>query len=393
MPFSAIICASRGAADAPDMLRASLHFAGQSLIEYQARQAAEAGARRVMILVSTVTPALSRAIDRLGADGIAVSMVRDMVSLVRTAPRDEDMLLVADGLVAGQRHYADMADLKGNTLLVLEDGAATAGFERLDAGQRWAGLARVSPEVLFGTLDLLGDWDLELTLARAVVQAGGRRILVPTEDVLEGRFALIDRQAGADLVAEALLIARPEASEEAGLEYYALDPIAARIAPALLRSQVPAMQVRIGAIALATLGLVAALLGWQMTAILVFLASLVLTLTTDRLVRLARRGGRDGLVDLIAEAIVLLGVVVLGQRAGQWHDGLYLALALGFVAMVLRGRPVAIPRWAVFTSGSALAVLLVTGLGGYFAAGLSIGVLLAILSMGWMQLSGKSLRA
>ena len=98
MSFSAILSASRTTADTPAGLRASLHFAGQTLIEYQARQAARAGADRIMILVSVITPAVSQAVDRLSADGIAVALVRDMVSMVRDVPRDADVLLVADVL-------------------------------------------------------------------------------------------------------------------------------------------------------------------------------------------------------------------------------------------------------------------------------------------------------
>src|SRR3546814_8234859 len=86
MTFAAILSASRAGGDSAGSLRASLHFAGQTLVEYQARQAVRAGADRVMILVSVITPALSQAVDRLSADGIAVALVRDMVSMVRDAP-------------------------------------------------------------------------------------------------------------------------------------------------------------------------------------------------------------------------------------------------------------------------------------------------------------------
>jgi len=271
MSFAAILSASRASGDSSGGQttagqRASLYFAGQTLVEYQARQAAQAGADRIMILVSVITPALSQAVDRLSADGIAVALVRDMVSMVRDAPRDADVLLVADGAIVSQTHFEAMASAEGNALLVTDDSRASTPFERIDAGQRWAGLARISPTLLFGTLDMIGDWDLSLTLVRAAVQKGARRVTVAQDDLLEGRVALIETQQQADLVAQAVTAAgASSARARGGVEHYLLSPLARMISPALMRMQVPAMQVRIAAIALAAIALVPVELLWTLT--------------------------------------------------------------------------------------------------------------------------------
>ncbi|WP_070153459.1 hypothetical protein [Sphingobium phenoxybenzoativorans] len=391
MSFSAIICASQAASDSLGVLRANLHFAGNSLLEYQVRQAAEAGADQVMILVGAVTQSLSRAIDSLTADGISVSIVRDMVSLLREAPRDRDMLLVADGAIVPQRFYGAVAAQPGNVLLVTEDSATTARFERIDAGQRWAGLARVSPDVLFGTLDMIGDWDLELTLVRAVVQAGSQRIAVPAEDVMEARLALVGSQAEADLVSRALLAGKRAPAGEAGAERMLIAPLAARIAPEFLRSQVPAAQVRAGAIAVALIGIVATLLAWPMIALLLFLAAILLSLTVDRLVQLARRGGLEGWMGVMPHLIVLAGIALLGSEADRTMEGLYLAGLLAILMLGLRsGRFPGARKWAILTPGSALLILLVTTGGGYFHFGLTLAIACAILSLGLAVLGNES---
>lgn len=394
MPFSAIICASRQASDSPAILRANLRFASQTLLEYQVRQAAEAGAEQVMVLVGAVTQPLSRAIDRLTADGIAVTIVRDMVSLLREAPREQDMLLVADGIVAPQRLYTQLAGQSGTALVTIDDGAATANLERIDADQRWAGLARIAPDVLFGTLDMIGDWDLELTLVRAAVQAGAVRIPVSQDEVLEARLALVDRQAGADLVAAALL-ARPSGGGEiAGAERYLLSPLASQLSPMLLRGQVPPGQVRIGAVVVAAIGMVAVLLHWPLLGLLLFLAALILSLTVDSLVRLARRGGMDGVIGILPQAFVILGLGLAGNEAGLGIEGLYLAGLLGILAAGQRrkrfpaGRP-----WAVFTPGSAVLLLLLVALGGYFRFGLRAAIICSILSLAWATLGPRAERA
>ena len=295
MTFAAILSASRASSDSSAVLRASLHFAGQTLVEYQARQAARAGADRIMILVSVITPALSQAVDRLSADGISVALVRDMVSMVRDAPRDADVVLVADGVVIAQGHFDAIAEREGNALLVTDDSHASAPLERIDAGQRWAGLARISPDLLFGTLDMIGDWDLSLTLVRAAVQNGARRITVPQDDLLTGRVALVDGQAQADLVAQAVMSARSSAKRMRGLaEHSILCPAARLFSPALMRTQVPAAQVRIAAMALGAIALVPIELLWPATGFLLLLLALGLAEIADRLDELALRSPPAG---------------------------------------------------------------------------------------------------
>ena len=68
-------------------LRATLVFAGQTLVEYQARQAAEAGAGHISIHVGAITPSLTRSVDRLLADGINVSLVRSPADVAGTKLR------------------------------------------------------------------------------------------------------------------------------------------------------------------------------------------------------------------------------------------------------------------------------------------------------------------
>jgi len=336
MTFAAILSASRASGDSPAALRATLHFAGQTLVEYQARQAVRAGADRIMILVS--------------ADGIAVALIRDMVSMVRDAPRDADVLLVADGAVVAQGHYDALAGQAGNALLVTDDSRASAPFERIDAGQRWAGLARINPALLFGTLDMIGDWDLALTLVRSAVQGGAVRITVPQDDLLEGRVALVDGQEQADLAAQAVMSTgtRSGSSSRGGIEHYLFGPLARLLGPALMRSQVPAMQVRIGSIALAGIALMPLELGWPGTGL--------------RLLLLAGSGMVPN----------------------------YLALLLGIITLADRWRRTGAARaWMIFTPGTALLVLLLALLTGAEALGFDVAMLAAIGSIGAIILSRR----
>ncbi len=380
MSFAAILCASRISADSPGLLRANLHFAGQSLVEYQARQASRAGATRILILVTAISPFLSQAVDRLGADGIAVALIRDMVTLVRDAPRNEDIVLLADGAMIAQAHFDAIAQAEDNVLLVTDDSRASAPFERIDSGQRWAGLARISPALLFGTLDMIGDWDLELTLVRAAVQAGARRITVPQDDLMEGRVALVDGQQQADLVAQAMMTARPAAARvRGGLEQYLLVRMARMTAPMLMRAQVPALQVRVASMGLSAVALVPIELGWVATGFLLLLAALTIGLIADRLDELALRQPAKSWPALVTPLIAIAGIGL----AGGTVSSLYLMLLLGVLLLADSGGRTGFARpWMVFTPGSALVVLLLACIFGPLEAGLIGATILAIASAG-----------
>ncbi|WP_420143239.1 hypothetical protein [Sphingobium sp.] len=379
MSFAAILGASRASGDSPAGLRASLYFAGQSLIEYQARQAAQAGADRIMILVSVITPALSQAVDRLSADGIAVALIRDMVSMVRDAPRDSDVLLVADGAILAQAHFDEIGQANGNVMLVTDDSRASAPFERIDAGQRWAGLARISPDLLFGTLDMIGDWDLALTLVRTAVQKGARRITVPHDDLLEGRVALVESQAHADLVARAVTAAGAgQGHSRGGIEHYLLAPLARIVSPSLMRMQVPALQVRIAAIALGAVAMVPIELLWPLTGFCLLIAALFLSEISDRLANLALRPPPTGWLALGAPIMALVGMVL----AGGTTLAADLALMLGIIMLADRWRRTGNARpWMIFTPGTALLLLILSGLGGMMTGGFRVAMLLSIASV------------
>jgi hypothetical protein len=385
MPFSAILNASRTAGGASGLLRGQLHFAGQSIIEYQARQAAAAGAQTVMIVVSAVTQPISRAVDNLTADGIAVTLIRDMVSIVRGAPRDRDLLLVADGLIAPQQHFQAMAEEEGNWLLAAKDSRESERFERIDATRRWAGLARLTPELLFSTLDMIGDWDLELTLVRAAIQAGAHYREVRDNDVLDGRIALIETQEEADIVGAALLAAPAHGHDATGIvDAMAIAPLASWLSGLMLRGQVPAIQVQIGAATVAAIGIVAALLSWMGIAILLLLAATLFAHSGQRLVRLARRDGHDRAVTLAAPVLVLVGIALIGRGIGRDADGLYLALLLGIIAAAgWKGRLRSVPRWAIFSPTTALIMLFVGVVVGAGAVALVAGNLWAIATIAW----------
>lgn len=390
MPLAAIMSATAPSSDRPDVPRAQIVFAAQTLIEYQARQAIRAGATCLLIMVDAVTPVLSRLVDRLTGENVQVHLIRDMPGLVRQLPRDGDVLLFADGMIVDQKYLADLAATPGDALLVVGDDAATAHLERVDAVHRWAGVARVSPDTLFNTLDLIGDWDLVLTLLRAAVQADARRVSVAPTDVVEGRVALVERQATADLIAGALSMPGGIGDDVAGAERYLLQPVGRQIATHLLRMQVPAAQMEWSATGVAALGLLSVAFGWTAAALILFLAALTLQTVSRHLAGLGHHAVADILPTLAPAAVISLGIAWLGSQHGVGSDGLHLGiLTLVTVAALKRKGLQTLPDWALITPGTAVAILLAGLSIGSFAYAISAAALLAILSLAGLLLLGR----
>ncbi|MEO8723917.1 MAG: hypothetical protein ABI395_10430 [Sphingobium sp.] len=361
------------------------------MMEYQARQAHDAGINHVIMLVDAVTPTLSRLVDRLGTDGIKVQLIRDMATLVRDVPRETDVLLFTDGALVDQQYVAALAEAGGSNLLVSEEVPTTSHLERIDGVHRWCGLARITPAILFGTLDLIGDWDFALTLLRAAVQGNARRIIVPANDYMEGKAALVDAQATADLVARTLLTPHSQKySMDAGAEHYVLAPLVNVLATRVVRMQLPSLQIRIGALALALVGLLALYPEWTLLAHLLFIAALGTNLVADRLSAMARRSDGETWVGLAPVALVLLGIALLGWHAGAADSGVYLAILSGVIHLTARRKPgFSIEKWASLTPASALVVLFLGTIIGHLSGAVVVATLLAIGSVAMLVLSDR----
>lgn len=162
-------------------LRALLPLAGRTVIEYQTRCAAAAGAAPIVVLVERVPPALHELIERLRLDGIAVTPVGDGNEAASRFEAGSMILLIADGVVTPPELLPRIADEPEPAVAVVPDDEAHAAFERIDGSTRWAGVAVIDSRTLGSTAAMVGDWDLPSTLLRRAVQEGAARIAVDPE--------------------------------------------------------------------------------------------------------------------------------------------------------------------------------------------------------------------
>ncbi|NNC72196.1 MAG: hypothetical protein HKN78_04890, partial [Sphingomonadaceae bacterium] len=318
MAFAALISAYQDAEDGETQLRALLPMAGRTLLENQVRRAVAAGASHVVVLVERVPAALNAALDRLRRDGIAADIARSPAEAADRFHPGEDVLLIADGLVAAPDCFEAMAARTPPTLLVVSDIAENRQFERVDADRRWAGLALTDAVALAETAAMLGEWDLQSTLMRRIVQSGPSYLPVDGEGgaIADAREAVVlaDRSAGSRDAGKAML-SRNRRDDDGWVERYLFSPLAVRIAPLLLDRSIEAIWPRALSILFGLGGAACFWFGWFWAGLALFLLSGPLHAIAARidLAQLRDRGGswesRFG-----TGVVHAIGLLTLGAR-------------------------------------------------------------------------------
>ena len=79
-------------------LRALLPLAGRTLLEYQVRCAAAAGAAPIVVIVERVPQALQDAFERLRLDGLTVIAASDVQDAVSRFEAGSMILMIGDGV-------------------------------------------------------------------------------------------------------------------------------------------------------------------------------------------------------------------------------------------------------------------------------------------------------
>jgi len=322
-------------------LRALLPIAGRTLLEYQARCAAAAGAAPIVIVVDRIPIALNQVIEGLQADGLPVVTVSDGAEAASRFEAGEMILLVADGIAPTPELLVSLADEEEPMIATVPDDPAHERFERIDALSRWSGVAIVDSRILGATAAMLGDWDLQSTLLRRSLQAGAR-----TVPLAPGTGEPLLAESADDLVSlERHLIVASRGSRRDWASRYALPLIEEVATEKLVETGVrPDALVHL-ALLLTIGGALAFAWGWLVAGFLLLLFSTPLDLIARRLAALrlkpmaANSLSRRMLWPAAGFALVVLGWWQSGHGGG-W-GALFAALtgaALAEAARVERGK-------------------------------------------------------
>jgi CheY-like chemotaxis protein len=162
-------------------LRALYPLAGRTLVEYQVRCAAAAGAAPIVLVVDRIPPALNEALERLHREGLSVTTVSDGNEAASRFGSGEMILMIGDGIAPPAELLATIAQDAEPVIVTVPDDEEHEQFERIDGVSRWAGVALVESQTVGATAAMLGDWDLQSTLLRRTLQAGALTIPVAAE--------------------------------------------------------------------------------------------------------------------------------------------------------------------------------------------------------------------
>jgi hypothetical protein len=308
-------------------LRALLPLAGRTLLEYQARCAAAAGAAPIVVLVERVPAALNEALDRLRGDGVAVVPVSDGNEAASRFEAGALVLLVGDGVAPPIDLLASCVEEAEPTVATIPDDEANAGFERIDAHSRWAGVALVDSGMVGATAAMLGDWDLQSTLLRKTIQDGARRL-----PVVAGQEPLLADSAEQLAGFERKLVVASRGARRDWASRYVLPIVEEFATERLMDSRVRPQWLMWAALAL-TLGAAFSFTrGWLAAAMAMLVLSTPLDLVARRLATLRLRPlAAQALSRRLLWPIAGLALLALGWRL-TWHASGWGAFATALAA-------------------------------------------------------------
>ncbi|WP_448664832.1 hypothetical protein ACG3SL_09215 [Sphingomonas sp. CJ20] len=375
--LAGLIFAIEEASDRPGSLVATLPFGGMTLLEYQVRLLAGAGAEHVLIAVGKMTPALLAAVNRAGKRDLHVEIVRSAEEAVEKVDPAARVVVLADGLVTMDPVMDRMAAEGREALLVTDDPGSPAAIERLDMRDCWAGIARISVPQLGQIAQMPEDYDFQSALLRVAAQSGAEHI------ALSGNWArgghAVERSAEGLASRNTGVLAALTERRVDWADRWVFTRIARIVLPELVARNVPAWSVQAvaGVTALAALALIGlGYVGGGFVAGLVSTAALATgtAMAALRGEELRARGLEMAILGLFGAATLLAGWGERGATAST--TPVVLALVAVAAQLLVERAPTRHRRWWA-SPAAQLLVLTPFALAGFVTAGLAAAALYA----------------
>ncbi|HET6941876.1 MAG TPA: hypothetical protein VFH89_06915 [Sphingomicrobium sp.] len=368
-------------------LTALLPLAGRTLIEYQVRCAAAAGASPVVVLVERIPQALNQAFERLRSEGLAVVLVSDGSEAATRFEASELVLLVGDGIAAPLDLLMRLEHEHEALVLTVPDDEEHEDFERIDSASRWSGIALIEGRMLGATAAMLGDWDLPSTLLRRSLQAGSR-----LQPVAAGQEPFLARNTGALDQFERSLLAASRTKRNDLVSRYVLPVVEDFTTEKLMETAVRPQWLMFVALALTIGAAFAFTRGWLWPAVGMLVLSTPLDLVARRLGILRLRPippkTYSQLLLWPAGGLALLALGWWETRHGAGWGALVCAVSAAAFAQAFQVERVhtdlALPPW-VISRRNAILLLILFAIGGAWT-GFLVGVLIyAAISFFFVQ--------
>ena len=369
-------------------LRALLPLSGRTVIEYQVRCAAAAGAAPVVVMVERIPASLNDAFERLRQESIPVIPVSDPAEGATRFEPGSSILLIGDGVVPPAELLGQLVEEREPAVATVPDDELHAGFERIDGSSRWAGVALVDGRTLGATVSMLGDWDLQSTLLRRALQDGALQLPVAPgvgEPLLaEGTEDLADF--------EKYLFRASVGARDDWASRYVLPPIEEFATRQLMQSRLNPDLLVIAALVLTVAAAFSFTRGWLWAGVVLMLVSTPLDLIGARLATLRLRPirSRSAARRLLwpAAALALLALGWWESRHGAGWGAFFAALtavAFAEAARIERGSLEIPGRQWLFSRRNAILIGLPFAIFGYWTSYLAFVATYAAVSFFYTQ--------
>lgn len=347
--------------------RAFLELGGRPVIAWQAELVRELGCTRIICLCDGPTPELLALQQTAEAEGVQVNLVRGPLQLVGLVSADQELLVLADGLVPDRTIATRLfGEGRGVATLPAEAGIA-AGFERIDAANSWGGVIVARGSIVEKLADMPPDSDSISLLLRLALQSGSRTVALDTAWLHSGDWMLMSDATHVSARENALLDAHAAHAPWSGPGRALAAKLARRLSPGQL-GRGPALFG--GAFLAGGVGAIAAASREYAVAAMLLLAVSGFSLATARALGRFKSGlfGRSngsifdrfgkGLLDIAAIVSLTIPATVpmLGER---------LFLPVMLVGLLRLAERVDAPRWQALW-GDRIALALVLGGGAWF---------------------------
>lgn len=336
--------------------RAFLRVAGASVAQHQLGLVLALECQRIICLARTSTSdliALQHAAEDAGLQFYMATSTGQLAGLISAS---DELLVVAEGLLADPAAAADLLDGRGPVVLVQpSDTAVPEGFERIDLNRGAGGLMRIPGHLAEHLHALPPDVDVVSALLRIALQVGVATREIPAAVRVGANWRMIRTEAEAQAVERDWLRASFGAPGVGGKAVARMAVLA--LGPSLLHAGNASLVANLAVLVIMALAAVAAWFGACWLAFLL-LALAWLAVEAARLLRAAERRA----IGLHAPAIpradvlaVLCDAALVGTvlAAVPWWPGLSLmtwlfapAILIPLLLLVPRvvGGPVG--RWA-----------------------------------------------
>ncbi|HUQ12858.1 MAG TPA: hypothetical protein VM055_01105 [Novosphingobium sp.] len=382
--------------DDPATPRGLLRLGGRSLVQHQLSVALALGCERVICLAEGLPGeliALQHVAERGGA---SFQVAADGRAVARMVKPDDEMLVIADGLIAPAATLRGLVGTRPGLLVQPVESGIAAGYERIDLNHAGGGAMRLPGRLAANLAELPGDWNPVSALLRIAVQAGLRQVVLPQALIDDGRWALIRSEAEAHRLEPRWLrlhTAGAESGASGGPGAWISARLVERLGPALLHAGTRPPLIAAGAGIVAMLGLGLAWFGAPSAGfVLLGLAWLVrraaaLLGRIDRATTGRRRGWLrpEALFGWLLDAGFVLAATWRFTRDAPAEDALLIgafAALTTFGLLRLVPRAFARRRWASWFDDRLLASLALA------AASLSEVFDLALMAAGLILLAG-----